>query len=172
MQSFEDIYRKESDAVYSYIRILVKDHQLAEDLTQETFVKAYRSLNRWRQESALRTWLISIARNTAIDYLRRKQPLQYVLLETGIQISGGHSPEDKTIASESLEEVERDIQRLKRTQRECLLLRRVYGFSIKETAKILGWKEGRVKVTLQRAVKQLSSYGLMREEGTDHETFK
>ncbi|CAM3865189.1 RNA polymerase sigma factor [Alkalicoccus chagannorensis] len=171
MSSFEQMYREESDAVYSYIRMLVRDHPLAEDLTQETFVKAYRSLEHRRGDSAVRTWLIAIARNTTIDYMRRRKPWQYVKLEAGLQVSGsGSNPEERAVASERLEEVEQDIQRLKRPQRECLLLRRVYGFSVKETADVLGWKEGRVKVTLQRAVRQLEEYGYTREEESDHET--
>lgn len=69
---FEEIYSEYSDRIYGYIFLLVNDKEVAEDLTQDTFIKAYKYMNQFNGESQIFTWLVRISRNVAIDYLRKK----------------------------------------------------------------------------------------------------
>lgn len=74
---FEDIYEMHSDKVYSYIFLLVRNKETSEDLTQETFIKAYRNIKSFRKESSIYTWLTQIARNTVFDFYRKKRLRQF-----------------------------------------------------------------------------------------------
>ncbi len=68
-------------ATYRFLARMLNDRAIAEDLTQETFIKVWKSLARFDAEKAFKPWLFSIARNTAIDYIRKKQPFSFSSLE-------------------------------------------------------------------------------------------
>lgn len=67
------------ESVLTYILLMVRDYQQAEDLTQETFIKAYRHKQQFEQKSSEKTWLFTIAHNVTKDYFRKKHPLQHFL---------------------------------------------------------------------------------------------
>lgn len=158
-----------SDSIYSYIRMLVKDDTLAEDLTQETFVKAYVGLNEFRNEAKTSTWLIRIARNVTIDYLRKKRPLLLFSLETGINLISKDNVEHSVVADEETQELYEKISQLKRSYREVIMLRKIHEFSISETAETLNWSEAKVKMTLQRALMKLQEKYINEEVWIDEE---
>ncbi|UCZ52357.1 RNA polymerase sigma factor [Bacillus shivajii] len=160
MEEFERAYFLHSDEIYSYIRLLVKDEKLAEDLTQETFVKAYEGFHQFRHEAKPTTWLIRIARNVTIDYLRKKKPLLYFSLEVGLHFQSQSNVESSVVNDEQVQELYEKISRLKRSYREVIMLRKIHELSIHETANILNWSESKVKMTLHRALKKLQEqYG-------------
>ncbi len=68
-------------STYRFLARMINDRAIAEDLTQETFIKAWKSLSRFDAMKAFKPWLFSIARNTAIDYVRKKQPFSFSSLE-------------------------------------------------------------------------------------------
>ena len=72
----EQWYRQYHQTIYKYIVVLVKDPQQAEDLTHETFVKAYKNFDRFRRDSSPKTWLFRIAHNVTVDYIRKMKPIQ------------------------------------------------------------------------------------------------
>ena len=74
----ERIYKQNQHAIFKYLFYLIGHEQVAEDLLQETFIRAFRSKETLRNELATRTWLRKIARNLAYDYLRRKRLIQWL----------------------------------------------------------------------------------------------
>ncbi|MED3982267.1 RNA polymerase sigma factor [Priestia megaterium] len=74
-EEIERWYDDHSDAILKFILMLVKDYQQAEDLTHETFVKAYLSYDSFQKNSSQKTWLFRIAHNVTMDYFRKQKPL-------------------------------------------------------------------------------------------------
>ncbi|QQZ09317.1 RNA polymerase sigma factor [Heyndrickxia vini] len=166
---FEEIYNQYSDKVYSYLFLLVKNKELAEDLTQETFYKAYKKRNTFKSESNISTWLIKIGRNLTYDFFRRKKLLKFLPIEKYQEKSiYNETPPEILIKGEEVEMVYRAINSLKLEYQEVIILRKIKEFSIKETSTILGWSEVRVKNTTVRAIaalrKNLSEKGAAFDE--------
>ncbi|MCM3735643.1 RNA polymerase sigma factor [Bacillus cytotoxicus] len=70
----EDWYDQHSKSVLSFILLMVKDYQLAEDLTHDTFIKVFLYYDSFKHHSSEKTWLFSIAHNLTVDYLRKRKP--------------------------------------------------------------------------------------------------
>ena len=133
----------------------------AADLTQEVFLRAWRSLDRFRGDSSVSTWLYRITMNICIDFSRRKN-LQLVPLsdEEGNELPipdrrPAHSPETALDRRELPRELSAAIQQLSEAHREVLLLRDVSGLSYQEVGRMLSLEEGTVKSRLARARKSL-----------------
>jgi RNA polymerase sigma-70 factor (ECF subfamily) len=155
--AFEEIFRIYYTRIYNYAYRLVGNAQDAEELTQESFLKAYRALQRGRQPANLVAWLYRIASNTCLDALRRHrlihwQPLESVLTVLNI---GGRNPEEQVLRSEQQDEqrarIEHVLAQLSPRYRMYLILREREGFSYQEIAAITGDSADTVKVTLYRA---------------------
>jgi len=142
------------EAVMTYILIMVRDYQQAEDLTQETFLKAFRNQHSFANQSSIKTWLFSIAHNTTRDYFRKKHPLQHYLGLTLKEIDNTALPEQLVALRYQHEQFYLTLQRLKPSFRQIIIFRKLKGFSTKETSEILGFTESKVKMTLQRALKE------------------
>ena len=138
----------------------------AEDAAQEAFMKAYRNLDRFRQESKFSTWLIQIAINNARMKLRRDRRLVHTSIDAGQETSDGdYIPTDfadwREIPSEALEQTElrealnKALNSLPEKYRIVLILRDVQQMSIAETAKALGISEENVKTRTSRARLQI-----------------
>ncbi len=156
--AFEEIFRVYHTRIYNYVYRLLGDAKDAEDLTQESFLKAYRALLRGEQPLNLSAWLYRIASNTCLDMLRRRrlirwQPLGNLLAV--LEIAGGRSPEEEVLRSERRAErrarIERVLAQLRPRYRMYLILREREGFSYQEIASITGDSLNTVKVTLYRA---------------------
>ncbi|MDY7078138.1 MAG: sigma-70 family RNA polymerase sigma factor [Chloroflexota bacterium] len=156
--AFEEIFRIYHTRIYNYVYRLVGNADDAQDLTQDSFLKAYRSLTRGAQPANLSAWLYRIASNTCLDMLRRRrlihwQPLENLLAV--LHIAGDRSPEEQVLHSErqaeQRAEVERVLAQLPPRYRMYLILREREGFSYQEIASITGDSLDTVKVTLYRA---------------------
>lgn len=147
---------------------MIRDSQQAEDLTQDTFVKAYRYFENFEQRSNPKTWLFNIAHNLTIDYIRKRKPISMV--KDFFQNTKDHAPlpEDIVEIKESSAELYQALGRLKTSYREVILLRKVKGFTIQETSQILGWSESKVKMTLLRALAVLEKQLI--KEGFEYES--
>ena len=168
----ELLYLDNSDAVYRFIYLLVRHKETAEDLTQETFLKAYKNLNHFNNQSSLLTWLLKIARNVTYDHFRRKRILQFFKWGNENDIdTKSLSPESAAEKNEDLTQLYAALSRLKDDYRDVLILRKVNECSIKETAFILGWTEAKVKTKMTRAFEALRKefYG---KEGFINESIK
>ena len=155
MFQFEQYFDEHDEAVFHFIYFLVGHKETAEDLTQETFLRALKTPN-YRGDAQVKTWLITIARNTVYDFFRRKKLLKFVpFLAHNEKIDHTYTPEnwlDKQSTAYVLYEA---LGNLKFEYREAIVLRKIEGFSIKETAHILQWSESKVKNNTERGLKAL-----------------
>ncbi len=149
----EEHYKEHSDRVYSYIYLLVRHRECAEDLTQETFYKAYKALDSFNKQASTATWLLKIARNVTYDYFRRKRVIQFFAFNKEHDLeTTALSPESRFEQKEQLTKMYDSLSKLKKDYQEVLLLRKIQECSIKETAYILGWTEAKVKMKMTRAL--------------------
>lgn len=161
-------YDRYSDSVFSYIFVMVRDYQLAEDLTQETFIKAYKKHHSFEKRAEPKTWLFRIARNITIDYIRKQKPISLLKELFHTKQDTDPSPQDVMELREVSEELYRALNNIKPHYREVIILRKLKGFSTKETSDVLNWSESKVKSTLHRAIpaleKQLTKEGFLNEK--------
>lgn len=142
--AFAEIYRGCHRRVYALCLRLVADRALAEELTQDAFVKAWRSLASFRGEAALSTWLCRIAVNTVVSYQRRRPWLVVVRGDTDDSDPPASDPG-------AARDLERAIARLPRRARQVFVLMDVEGHSHEECAALLGMAVGTSKAQLFRA---------------------
>lgn len=150
--------------------------QDGEDIAQEAFIKAYRSLPGFRGESKFSVWLYRIVSNLCLDFLRRKTRRQTLSLtvedeegeESQLDIPDESlSPERMLDRKLSRESLSRGLDSLPPEQREILLLREIQGLSYEEIARALDLEAGTVKSRIFRARKRLAAFLL--EEGNNPE---
>lgn len=154
-----DLYKKK---IYNYIARMVNDPVEAEDITQETFVKAFRNISSFRGASTFQTWLYRIAGNLTIDSVRRRKRRSHVYsLDAPLDTDEGkmarqvedHSPGPAGNAetAELQREVHAAIQKLSPKLRSVVVLYELQGLSYEEIAEILGCPLGTVKSRLFNA---------------------
>ncbi|MEE8594986.1 MAG: sigma-70 family RNA polymerase sigma factor [Gemmatimonadota bacterium] len=134
----------------------------AEDVGQETFIRFYAALNRFREEASLKTYLTRIAINLSLNALKRRRRFlsRYVegdLADT-VGVESGAGPADRVESQEVRETVRSAIDRLAPKQKAVVTLRLIDGYSTRETAEILGVPEGTVLSRLSRALKRLQPH--------------
>lgn len=150
--------------LFSLIARMVGDREMAEDLAQETFVKAFRHLDRYDRERKFSSWLFKIAHNTTLDHLRRRE-LETVALETPDDDAGDlaavladpseRSPEAVAQRGDLARALAGAVARLRPEYREVVLLRFAQGQAYQDIAEITGLPLGTVKTQLHRARKEL-----------------
>ena len=152
----EDLYREFHVDIYHFSLYFSSNQQDAEDITQETFLKALRNSHMLRDRTRAKYWLLSIARHTAIDHLRKKK-LKSALPELLEKITKNNedSLDDHILVKEQWQEIQRALLKIKPHYRSLLILRGIQDMTIKETADILECTELKVRVDFYRAVKVL-----------------
>jgi RNA polymerase sigma-70 factor (ECF subfamily) len=164
-RDFTELYRTHLRDVYSYAYYRIGNHHDAEDLTEQTFLQAYRHFARAVAESngrPLRPWLIRIAHNLAANYYRDRSRRPQMNLEDAGVLSSPHPTEELVEEREEVKEVLAGVAGLPEDRREALIMRFALGMENKEIARALGRSEGATKVLIHRAIKQLEQ-GLMQE---------
>lgn len=147
------------DDVWNYAFFLTKDVHLADDIAQETFIKAYRRFHTYRRESSIRTWLLKITRNTTFTYRSRAFARRVILLdslprryaESLVAQPAVPSAESAAVMNETENELWTAVLNLPSKFRDPLVLRYHYQLGMEEIAEILGVSEGTVKSRLHRA---------------------
>ena len=166
--AFEEWVADRSGEIYGLLLRLTENSEEARDLTQETFLRAFQSIGRFRGEADLRTWIYRIAINQARNrwrwWRRRRrdstvsldavhgqtnQPLMATLVETS------ENPEQRTLAHEREVALRAALQKLGVSYRETVILRDIEGFSYEEIAATLGINVGTVKSRLARGRQEL-----------------
>jgi RNA polymerase sigma-70 factor, ECF subfamily len=157
-RDFSELYRTHLRDVYSYAYYRIGNHHDAEDLTEQTFLQAYRHFERAMRESngrPLRPWLIRIAHNLAANYYRDRSRRPQTVLDDADTISTLHPTEELVEEREELVEVLTGVTNLPDDRREALIMRFALGMDNKEIARALGRTEGATKVLIHRAIRQL-----------------
>ncbi len=155
---FSELYRAHLRDVYSYSYYRVGNHHDAEDLTEQTFLQAYRHFERAQRESdgrPLRPWLIRIAHNLAANLYRDRSRRPASPLEETSELVASHTTEDLVEGREELSRVLDGVQRLPDDRREALIMRFALGMDNREIARAMGRTDGATKVLIHRAIKQL-----------------
>jgi RNA polymerase sigma-70 factor, ECF subfamily len=166
--AYRELVRRYERPVFALIYRMVRDRELAEDLAQETFIKALNAIDSYRPEFKFSSWIFKIANNAAIDHLRRRE-LDTLSLDgsphaetpeamqaTALQIGARQeSPLDAVEARELGGAIEAAIGRLRPEYRSCILLRHVEGRAYEEIAEILDLPLGTVKTYIHRARNEL-----------------
>ncbi|MCM3741435.1 RNA polymerase sigma factor [Oceanobacillus luteolus] len=166
-EEITDWYHLYSESIFKYILMMIHDYQMAEDLTHDTFIKAYKNHHTFQHKAQPKTWLFSIAHNLTIDYIRKQKPLRILQEIFTAKKTSVPSPDDIVEIRESSIQLYRALSKLKSSYREVIILRKIKEFSIRETSEILNWSEGKVKTTLYRAIPALEKELL--KEGYPHE---
>jgi len=167
-EAYRELIRRYERPVFSLIYRMVRNRELAEDLSQETFVKVLNAVQSYRPEFKFSSWVFKIANNAAIDHLRRRE-LDTLSLEgsphaatpemieaTALQITERGENQLEEVANRELGgAIERAIERLRPEYRSCILLRHVEGRTYEEIAEILSLPLGTVKTYIHRARNEL-----------------
>ena len=160
--AYRELIRRYERPVFSLVLRMVRDRQLAEDLSQETFIKALNAIGSYRPEYKFSSWIFKIANNAAIDHLRRRE-LDTLSLDgaphaatpeeieaTALQVGDkGETPLEELEARELGSAIERAIAQLRPEYRACILLRHVEGLAYEEIAQSLDLPLGTVKTYIQ-----------------------
>jgi RNA polymerase sigma-70 factor (ECF subfamily) len=157
-RDFAELYRTHLRDVYSYAYYRIGNHHDAEDLTEQTFLQAYRHFERALRESngrPLRPWLIRIAHNLAANYYRDRSRRPQTQLDDAAVLSSPHPTEEVVEEREEVQEVLAGVSNLPDDRREALIMRFALGMDNREIARALGRSEGATKVLIHRAIKQL-----------------
>ena len=157
-ERFSDLYRAHLRDVYSYSYYRVGNHHDAEDLTEQTFLQAYRHLERALAESdgrPLRPWLIRIAHNLAANLHRDRSRKPQTPIEDPEVLRATHTTEDLVEGRDELARILEAVKELPDDRREALIMRFALGMDNREIARAMGRTDGATKVLIHRAIKQL-----------------
>ncbi len=160
------IMERYGEEVWNYLYIMTRKKELADDLAQETFIRAHRHLGSYRGEASMKTWLLRIARNRWYSY-RRLAFVRRVTLPGHLpEPQAADSAEEEFLRQELTSETWRIVMKLPPKHREILMLRAHYELSMEELAHALGISVSAAKTRLQRARKQASELWEKEREGT------
>jgi RNA polymerase sigma-70 factor, ECF subfamily len=148
------VYAEQLPRVFNFFRYRFGNTADAEDLTSRTFEKAWRARHRYRRDlSAFNTWLLTIARNVAIDHRRSTRAL--VPLEQAAHVSSGATPEDHAAGRSDAERLATLIVQLTERDRELLALKFGADMNNRAIARVTGLTESNVGTILHRAIEAL-----------------
>jgi RNA polymerase sigma-70 factor (ECF subfamily) len=166
--AFEEWVADRSGEIYGLLLRLTENGEEARDLSQETFLRAFQSIGRFRGEADLRTWLYRIAINQARNrwrWWRRRRRASTVSLDAtqgqtnqplmATLVEGSENPEQRTLAHEREVVLRAALQKLGTSYRETVILRDIEGFSYEEIAAMLEINVGTVKSRLARGRQEL-----------------
>lgn len=151
MQPMEEIYKSYAMTVYKYLLSMTHDEDLSEELTQETFYQAIRTIDRYDESCRISTWLCGIAKNVLITYRRKNRQHD--------ELSDWDSPEqpeqDEIIRAEERVILIRRIHELQEPAREVVYLRVFGELSFREIGEVFGKSENWARVTFYRGKEKL-----------------
>jgi RNA polymerase sigma-70 factor (ECF subfamily) len=151
---WDAVYTEQLPRVYNFFRYRLRDRAAAEDLTSQTFEKAWRARHRYRSDLAgFATWLLAIARNVAIDHQRSHR--EHAPLEHAADVIATGTPEETQAHASDRERLAALIERLPQRDRELLALKYGAGATNRAIAEITGLTESNVGTIIHRAVQLL-----------------
>jgi RNA polymerase sigma-70 factor, ECF subfamily len=150
---FEELYRRSRDDVYSYVAGLLRDRSAAEDVTAAAFERAYRKRSRYdARRGTRRAWLFGIARNAALDELRRRKRLAELADEPAADAA---APDEQAEVGLRRAALQTALGSLEPRERELVALKFFAGLSNAEIAQVLGISASAAGTRLHRTVEKL-----------------
>ena len=162
-ECFEILVRRYMEKAYRIALDFTRDVEMAKDLSQDGFLRAYANIKHFDGRSSFYTWLYRIVVNLCLDYARRRRRVVWESLDRMNEESGGQrqfadsnlAPDQQAIAGEAKRRVDKTLEAMPKKQRTAFLLRNHQGLSIADVAKVMKTTEGTVRVYLHRAVAAL-----------------
>jgi RNA polymerase sigma-70 factor, ECF subfamily len=152
--NWNSVYADQLPRLFNFFRYRIGSDADVEDLTAQTFEKAWKARAQYRQDLAgFSTWLFGIARNVAIDYLRASRP--HAPLEAASNVATEHTPESEVAHRSDIARLAQLTQHLPDRQRELIALKYGAALNNRLIARITGISESNVGTTLQRTVEKL-----------------
>jgi RNA polymerase sigma-70 factor, ECF subfamily len=157
-EAFGQLYDRYVDTVFRFIYFRVNDRALAEDFTSETFLRALRRIGSISYQGRdIGAWFVTIARNIVLDHMKSaRHRLEYTTADTIEGDDRAPSPETAVLEQLTNERLMAAVAQLGDEQRECVMLRFIQGFSVSETAAVMGKNDGAIKALQHRAVRKLA----------------
>ncbi len=156
LDAWEPLVQAHQEAAFRLAYLLLGDAEEADDVTQETFLRAYRSLNRFDLARPLRPWILAIAANLARNRKRSAGRYLFALRRLAhAEPTGRVSIDDRSIQNLQAQTLWQAVQRLDETGRQVVYLRYFLDCSVEETAAVMGVASGTVKSRLYRALARL-----------------
>ncbi|MEU1311085.1 sigma-70 family RNA polymerase sigma factor [Streptomyces cinnamoneus] len=154
------LYDELSDTVYHWVRFYIRDGHVAEDLSQEVWLKVSQNVSKYRPGTSFLAWLRTITKNTALDYLRsvQRRPSE-VLYADHLELDRprvGQSPEEYAENRALAQSVTAHLHKLRPQQQQVLILRFFDGESPGRTAEIMGKTDGAVRTLTVRSLRKLA----------------
>ncbi len=157
-EALDALVARHHRSVYGVALRIVGEPDAAEDVVQDTFVKALSALDGFRGDASFRTWLLRIAANTATSWGRRQTRRREVALAPAERLPGPGSPERDAVLRTETERVESALAELPEKQRLAVSLRLQEDLSHRQIAEIIGSTEGAVRVNYHLGIKRLREW--------------
>lgn len=155
MQNIEEMYEKYSQIVYKYIFCLTRNHELSEEIVQDTFLVAVKNINKFEGNSKLSTWLCAIAKNIYYKKVRKDKKIRKIYIEDVKEIASSDLVEDIICDNEEKLETIKKIQKLDEETKNVMYLRIYLEFSYDEIAELLGKTANWARVTFFRGKEKI-----------------
>ncbi|KKS83002.1 MAG: ECF subfamily RNA polymerase sigma-24 subunit, RNA polymerase sigma-70 factor, ECF subfamily [Candidatus Wolfebacteria bacterium GW2011_GWC1_43_10] len=156
-EAFTRVYQEYTAPIFHFFFLRLRDRTLAEDLAQIVFLKAWENIRQLQEVEKILAWLFKIARNTLIDYWRKKKEINvpdFSALESGADSTEPLRPEDLDLKM-LIEEIWEVLEGINEEQREVIVLRFFEGMSPKEIEEIMGKSSTAVRSLQYRALTKL-----------------
>ncbi|WP_240421874.1 RNA polymerase sigma factor [Paenibacillus periandrae] len=163
----EDLMTAYGKEVWNYVFSITRKRDIADDITQEVFIKVYLHLDSFRRGSSFKTWLFTITRNTTIDFQRSPFFRKVTLFDWLEEPDGGRSVEQEALEKWALNDLWAMVFKLPAKYREAIILFAHHQLSMKEMADVLGVTEVAVKSRLFRARQKLAKMKVISDYGSD-----
>lgn len=151
-EAFAQLYEEYFDKIYRYVALKVGDRMEAEDITQQVFLKAIKSISSFKWKGfPFSSWLFRIAHNQVVDYLRKKAKREAVALDDTL-LTSDDDPHLEFERKLDIEQLALATKKLTRAQQEVISLRFAGELPIAQVAKVMGRSEGAVKALQHSAV--------------------
>lgn len=157
---YNEIVKRYEKKLYYVIKRITGNHEDTNDILQDVFIKAYNSLNNFREESSLYTWLYKIAINLSINYINKKRLRQFFHYDELILplISNDLTPDEKIEQKEQKDKIREAIDKLPKMQKLTFTMRYYDNLSFEEISKILKRTVGTLKCNYFHAFKKVEEY--------------
>jgi RNA polymerase sigma-70 factor, ECF subfamily len=151
--AFDALFSEYAGPIYNYVLRMLGDADRAKDVTQDTFIKAFRRLDTLGDPAATRAWVYRIASNTAIDELRRRRFVTPMGADAEAYDRADlrPGPEEEVVARTLDHRLQRALLRLRANQRQCLVLSDLQDMSAQQIGEVMGMSNGAVRTLLCRA---------------------
>lgn len=157
-QGFEMLVNQYSERLYWQIRRIVVAHEDADDVLQNTFVKAWLNIGTFENKSKISTWLSRIAINESIDFIHRKRRTDNISADESLSVANQLMADEYFDGDETQAQLQEAIAQLPPVQRAVFNMRYFEEMKYSEMSKVLGTSEGALKASYHLAVKKIEAY--------------